>query len=79
MSKSPSKSKSKSASKSRSPEKRKDSTAERSKEQIYIGHLSYNFREKDLRREFETFGAIKTLLMKNRFAFIVFMVSFVDL
>ena len=66
-----SKSKSKSKSESKSPEKAIDSATERSKEQIYVGHLSYDMREKDLRREFESFGKIKTLLMKTRFAFIV--------
>lgn len=60
-----------SKSKSKSPEKAPESTSERKKDQIYIGHLSYHIRESDLKREFEQFGTIKTILLKNGFAFIV--------
>ena len=46
-----------------SPEKKKD--------QVYIGHLSHKVREEDLRKEFEKFGKIAELSLKNHYAFIV--------
>lgn len=64
---------------SRSPEKVSESINERKKDQLYIGHLSYNLRESDLKHEFEKFGTIKTILMKNGFAFIVVLFITVDL
>ena len=47
------------------------STSENRKSQIFIGRVSRNTREKDLEKEFDHYGKIKELSMKNGFAFIV--------
>ena len=44
---------------------------EKKKDQVYIGHLSRKVREEDLRREFERFGKVADLSIKNHYAFIV--------
>ena len=56
---------------SKSPEKRTEPVSEKKNDQIYVGHLSRHTRESDLRKEFEKYGAIKEVLPKNGFAFIV--------
>jgi len=38
---------------------------------IYIGHLPYGVRERDIERFFKGFGRIKEILLKNGYGFIV--------
>ncbi len=55
----------------KSPERKEESVVEKKKDQIYVGHLTRHVRESDLRKEFDKFGKITDVLMKNGFAFIV--------
>lgn len=38
---------------------------------VYVGHLSYRVRERDLERFFRGFGKIREVLLKNGFGFVV--------
>lgn len=38
---------------------------------IYIGHLPYGVRERDVEKFFKGFGRIKEILLKNGYGFIV--------
>lgn len=38
---------------------------------IYIGHLPYGVRERDIERFFKGFGRIREILLKNGYGFIV--------
>lgn len=39
---------------------------------VYVGHLSYRVRERDLERFFRGFGKIREVLLKNGFGFVEF-------
>ncbi|XP_042149339.1 serine-arginine protein 55 isoform X4 [Ixodes scapularis] len=39
---------------------------------VYIGHLSYRVRERDLEKFFRGFGKIREVLLKNGFGFVEF-------
>jgi len=38
---------------------------------IYIGHLPYGVRERDIEKFFKGFGRIREILLKNGYGFIV--------
>ena len=47
------------------------SEKEKKQQQIYIGKLSRKVKQEDLEKEFEKFGKLSDVAMKNGFAFIV--------
>lgn len=38
---------------------------------VYIGHLSYHAREKDVERFFKGYGRIRDVMLKNGYGFVV--------
>ena len=38
---------------------------------VYIGHLSYHAREKDVERFFKGYGRLKDIMLKNGYGFVV--------
>lgn len=38
---------------------------------VYIGHLSYHARERDVERFFKDYGRIRDVMLKNGYGFVV--------
>lgn len=38
---------------------------------VYIGHLSYHARERDIERFFKGYGRIRDVMLKNGYGFVV--------
>lgn len=48
-----------------------------SESRVYVGHLPYGVRERDLEKFFRGFGHIRKILLKNGYGFIVSIICIV--